>query len=570
MNLLYCSVSEKVNIFFPLKNIKFSSDDSPWCSERIKKLKRLKGREYNKHRSSKKWSDLKDQYKLALIKAKHTYYSNIVKDLKLSNPSQWYSKLKRICSYDQEKFDPLVCNEIELLSKEEQVEKIADHFCAVRQKFTALKTSAIEIPSFDKNTIPQFSELEVEKKLKEINPRKSVPEGDIPPNIIKQFAEQFKVPLTDIINSSIKQGIWPAKWKQEYVTPVPKVFPTKLLKNLRSISGLMTFNKIQEKLISEIIISDMKESMDPSQYGNEYGLSIQHYLINMIDKILSDSDAKGVTAVLATFVDWKDAFPNQCPELGIKSFIECGVRPSLIPVLISYFQERSVIVKWNGVKSKPKNVPGGGPQGAYLGNLEYKAQSNKSANCVEKDSRFKFVDDLTTLEKINLLLVGMASHNTKQQVPNDIHMSNHIIPPEHLKSQNYLNEIQKWTNKQQMVLNEEKTKNMIFNFSKNKKFSTRLQVNNKHIETVKEIKLLGTIITDDLKWGKNTKFLVKRAYGRMELLRQMANFTKSTKDKMHIYKMYIRSVVEQSCVVWHHNISKLNESELERVQKVAV
>ena len=56
----------------------------------------------------------------------------------------------------------------------------------------------------------------------------------------------------------------------------------------------------------------------------------------------------------------------------------------------------------------------------------------------------------------------------------------------------------------------------------------------------------------------------------MELLRQMANFTKSTKDKMHIYKVYIRSVLEQSCVVWHHKISKVSEKELERVQKVAV
>ena len=34
--------------------------------------------------------------------------------------------------------------------------------------------------------------------------------------------------------------------------------------------------------------------------------------------------------------------------------------------------------------------------------------------------------------------------------------------------------------------------------------------------------------------------------------------------------MYIQSVLEQYCVVWHHNISKLNESELERVQKVSV
>ena len=130
--------------------------------------------------------------------------------------------------------------------------------------------------------------------------------------------------------------------------------------------------------------------------------------------------------------------------------------------------------------------------------------------------------------------------------------------------------MQEWTNKQKMILNEEKTKLMVFNFTKKRKFSTCLILNNKNIETVKEIKLLGTLITDDLKWGKNSKFLVKRAYSRMELLRQMANFTKSTKDKMHIYKVYIRSVLEQSCVVWHQNISKINEKELERVQKVAV
>ena len=39
---------------------------------------------------------------------------------------------------------------------------------------------------------------------------------------------------------------------------------------------------------------------------------------------------------------------------------------------------------------------------------------------------------------------------------------------------------------------------------------------------------------------------------------------------MHIYKTFIRSVLEQSCVVWNFNITKQNEKELERVQKVAV
>ena len=56
----------------------------------------------------------------------------------------------------------------------------------------------------------------------------------------------------------------------------------------------------------------------------------------------------------------------------------------------------------------------------------------------------------------------------------------------------------------------------------------------------------------------------------MELSRQLINFTKSTKDKLHIYKIYIRSVLEQSCVVWGSSITKKCENELERVHKVAV
>ena len=127
----------------------------------------------------------------------------------------------------------------------------------------------------------------------------------------------------------------------------------------------------------------MEGKMDPTQYGNQYGLSIQHYLVKMIHKILSDID-RGTRAVLATFVDWKNAFPNQCPALGIKAFIEFGVRPSLILVLISYFQKRSMVIKWHGKESKKLNAPGGGPQGAYIGNLEYLAQSNNNAKCVKK------------------------------------------------------------------------------------------------------------------------------------------------------------------------------------------
>ena len=303
VHMLHNSIVQNVNNYFPEKKIKVTSDDSPWCNSKVKRMKRLKSREYNKHRSSDKWRDLDSKYKDCLSQGKIKFYKNMISDLKQSNPAQWYSKLKRICSYDQERYEPLVCSKLENLTDQEQAEKIADHFCSVRQQFDAVDPNEIVIPKYDINTIPQFTHMEVKLKLKEINPKKAVPEGDIPPKLLKIYAEEFSTSLTDIINSSIRQGIWPQMWKKENVTPVAKVFPPKLLKNLRSISGLMSFNKIQEKLISELIISDIKENMDPSQYGNEYGLSIQHYLVKMINKTLTDTDTKGMTAVLASLTD---------------------------------------------------------------------------------------------------------------------------------------------------------------------------------------------------------------------------------------------------------------------------
>ena len=40
-----------------------------------------------------------------------------------------------------------------------------------------------------------------------------------------------------------------------------------------------------------MVIDDMKLNMDKSQYANQKGTSVQHYLIKMLDRILSQLDA---------------------------------------------------------------------------------------------------------------------------------------------------------------------------------------------------------------------------------------------------------------------------------------
>ena len=73
-----------------------------------------------------------------------------------------------------------------------------------------------------------------------------------------------------------------------------------------------------------------------------------------------------------------------------------------------------------------------------------------------------------------------------QAVPSDLPSHNQVIPAENLKSQEYLQKIQEWTIKKKMILNQKKTKAMIFNFTDKYKFSTRLQLNNENVEIVNQ------------------------------------------------------------------------------------
>ena len=77
-------------------------------------------------------------------------------------------------------------------------------------------------------------------------------------------------------------------------------------------------------------------------------------------------------------------------------------------------------------------------------------------------------------------------------------------------------------------------------------------------------------MSDDLSWKGNTEAITKRAFTRMIILRNLFQFEVPLEDLLEIYILYIRSVVEQSAVVWSSSISKGEQKDIERVQKVAL
>ena len=170
-----------------------------------------------------------------------------------------------------------------------------------------LKTSDIDFSNFHPNEIPQFHPSEVWLNLIKLKTNKATVPGDLPARLNKEFAAYLVEPFTDIVNTCIRRGEYPEIYKYEVCTPVPKKFPPKEVKQMRNISGLLNFDKLLEKMLCKLLVADMKEKADPSQFGNEQGTSVQHYLISMLHRILSVLDCnseKHKFAVIANLIDW--------------------------------------------------------------------------------------------------------------------------------------------------------------------------------------------------------------------------------------------------------------------------
>ena len=116
--------------------------------------------------------------------------------------------------------------------------------------------------------------------------------------------------------------------------------------------------------------------IDKSQYGNKKGISTEHMMVNLMDKIFKLLDNN-------------------------------NNRSAVIASIVSYLSDRQMQVRVNNTYSSTHKLPGGGPQGTLLGLIEYFVQSSDNANCVDPDLRFKFVDDLTVLELV--MMTGLLT-----------------------------------------------------------------------------------------------------------------------------------------------------------------
>ena len=549
--------------------------------------------------------DITDTYGRKFKLAGKQFLKKNFDSLMEAEPGQAYRVLKRMGAQPGENCED---GSFELpeyvslgLSAAQCADRLAQAFADISQEFPPLKTDNLpgRIQKILKGELNPFCKISestqyisrqmVEEKIAQAKATKGGVPGDIPSKLAKEFGPELARPAAQIFRTITKTGQWPKRWKVEEGLPLKKVPEPKSEEELRIISLTPFLSKIYEKFVVEWLLLYISDKLDMHQYGGRKGSSINHYLIDFISYILHNQELTEPLAVLAAMIDFKKAFNRQNHAILVTKLGDMGVPGWLLKIVVGFLTDRELVVNYKGETSERKQMPGGGPQGTVLGmflflvlindagfdeedrNLGEKLTRPVNAKTHIRNIHLKYVDDLTIAEAIKLKNVLNVENYVRWERPLKYHnRTEQTLNPVNSQVKAQLGELAAYANLNEMKINQDKSKVMLFNTSHKNDFSPELEIDGVVLKLVEKMKLLGVIITSDLKWRENTEFITKKAFKRLWLIKRLKQLGASTAALVDLYFKHVRSVVEFSAVVWTSSLTQENICSIERVQKAAL
>jgi hypothetical protein len=401
--------------------------------------------------------------------------------------------------------------------------------------FNDIRHSLGDVP--DNFIVP---ELSVFNALKRLKVTEAVNDEFLSNRIVKEFADVLAAPVCSLINSSIRQGVVPSQWKTARITPIPKVHPPVSVEtDLRPISITSSIAKVAETFICQFFNEHFNSLIDENQYGCTFNRSTTHALIKLSDLFYKCSDSSG-NFIRILFVDFSKAFDLVDHNILMRKFLENNFPLHIVAWSLSFLQDRTQYVKIGDVESFCGRAHAGAPQGTRCGPDVFKLLTNDLRFC---QPYAKYVDDTTVVS-----ISDDPADNSLQSATNDL---------------------LKWCNDNGMLINVNKTKEMVIHFGKllNKADVPLLTINNVQIERVETFKLLGVVFSSDLSWRHHVLCMLNKISKRYFIIYQLVKIGMALNDILAIYCSVIRSVLEYACPVWHCGLTQAQSDDIEGVQK---
>ncbi len=397
----------------PKRKINRRKKDKPWMTGYIRHLLLQRNKLNGKFTSDQRLETKIERNKMrALCKkeiriAKAIYRARQTSQLSDPNISvkKYWTVMKEIHgSKIKSSIPPLIDNDTTYSTNVEKANLFADYFsdqCSLPPPPPDYSLPPIQYP-LTINTIDNvvFEVDTVCNTLKHLNVSKATGPDGIGNKLLRECADSLAIPLTDLFNKSMSDGIFPDTWKLSHISPVYKKAFRYLKENYRPVSLLSCISKVMERIVYNALYSFLKKFglLTERNSGFKEKDSTVNQLIHLCNRIYKGlDDSKDICLV---FLDVSKAFDKVYHPALLQKLKILGVSGKLLTWISSYLSDRKQKVVINGVKSDPKSINASVPQGSILGPLLFLVYVNDIVEDLET-LPYLFADDTSLFSTID-------------------------------------------------------------------------------------------------------------------------------------------------------------------------
>jgi len=310
---------------------------------------------------------------------------------------------------------------------------------------------------------------------------------DISPYMVKQCSETLSKPLAHIINQSMLSGIVPDELKISKIIPIHKSGERNCFSNYIPIAILPFFSKVLEKIIKERLISflNISNSIYKLQFGFRKDHNTENAVLYAINNVINNLE-EGKFCI-SIFLDLQKAFDLVDHKILLGKLEHYGIRGIALDWFKSYLSNRKHFVEINNIASTTNNVPCSVPQGSVLGPILFILFINDFQNSINTDQ-----DNNNMTNGTSIIFADDTS----------LLITNKNIDELYFITNNLLKKVETWTKMNNLRINIEKTKYMLFK-TKNTRTPDNLPplyLGGQKIDRVNNYKFLGIYVDDKLTW----------------------------------------------------------------------
>ena len=514
-----------INKHAPFKEIIVKENGPKWLSKTIQKAMDTRDKLKTHCNSTRKTSDInkfknvRNKVSHMIRKAQKKHFNKQINKC-IDKPKLFYSNLKKedvVCNNKKNKdckHSATYLNQTFLKNNnaKEDEGKINQEIQTILQK-TEPRQNPFEFKA--------ITEAETKKIIRSLK-SKSSGVDDIGGQFVKIAINHIAGPLTDIINACFKHRIFPDRWKNAIVKPIPKTNNPLLPSDYRPISLLTVFSKIHEKAATYQIVVFLKESnqLDKNQSAYKSNHSTNTALLKITDDIYDAMDDSEITVLV--LLDYSKAFDTINHRLLYAKLKYLGFHPTAVSWIISYLTDRKQKVKTLSDESGWESVNNGVPQGSVLGPLLFSILVHDISTFIPNCNYHMYADDTQMYYRCILDNI----HETINKINED------------------LKKVCEFSDKNCLKINPDKSNYIIIGTKKQTNIAKGLvlnvKVNNIDIERKTETKNLGIIMDENFTWQKQINEITRKANFKLRQLYRFKRFM-SQKSKLRVVETYVLS-----------------------------